>query len=108
MQSKLDLGRSGADAERIAALEAQTREAAATLAYSQQQLKYTEITAPIAGCVVSDTLQFARGSYRSEEHTSELQSLMRSPYAVFCLINTSSFRVSLTVCLRTHHHRSPS
>src|SRR3546814_10217192 len=24
--------------------------------------------------------------YRSEEHTSELQSLMRSPYAVFCLI----------------------
>src|SRR3546814_17994511 len=39
------------------------REAAATLAYSQQQLKYTEITAPIAGRVVSDTLQFARGSY---------------------------------------------
>src|SRR3546814_8232725 len=24
---------------------------------------------------------------RSEEHTSELQSLMRSPYAVFCLKN---------------------
>src|SRR3546814_2871190 len=24
---------------------------------------------------------------RSEEHTSELQSLMRSPYAVFCLRN---------------------
>src|SRR3546814_4805711 len=24
-------------------------------------------------------------SYRSEEHTSELQSLMRSSYAVFCL-----------------------
>src|SRR3546814_10826930 len=24
-------------------------------------------------------------SYRSEEHTSELQSLMRIPYAVFCL-----------------------
>src|SRR3546814_19488516 len=63
MQSKLDLVRSGADAERIAALEAQMREAAATLAYSQQQLKYTEITAPIAGRVVSDTLQFARGSY---------------------------------------------
>src|SRR3546814_5988759 len=26
-----------------------------------------------------------RGSYRSEEHTSELQSLMRISYAVFCL-----------------------
>src|SRR3546814_4659647 len=25
---------------------------------------------------------------RSEEHTSELQSLMRNPYAVFCLKNT--------------------
>src|SRR3546814_8329222 len=25
------------------------------------------------------------GSRRSEEHTSELQSLMRIPYAVFCL-----------------------
>src|SRR3546814_7185311 len=27
----------------------------------------------------------AFGSQRSEEHTSELQSLMRLPYAVFCL-----------------------
>src|SRR3546814_4761681 len=27
----------------------------------------------------------AAGSIRSEEHTSELQSLMRIPYAVFCL-----------------------
>src|SRR3546814_2275616 len=26
-----------------------------------------------------------RGSWRSEEHTSELQSLMRISYAVFCL-----------------------
>src|SRR3546814_7604471 len=26
------------------------------------------------------------GVVRSEEHTSELQSLMRNPYAVFCLI----------------------
>src|SRR3546814_4534342 len=27
----------------------------------------------------------ARGLFRSEEHTSELQSLMRISYAVFCL-----------------------
>src|SRR3546814_10591112 len=27
---------------------------------------------------------------RSEEHTSELQSLMRIPYAVFCLTNKNS------------------
>src|SRR3546814_5516106 len=31
-----------------------------------------------------------RVEYRSEEHTSELQSLMRSSYAVFCLIKKSS------------------
>src|SRR3546814_1436032 len=34
-----------------------------------------------------------RAGKRSEEHTSELQSLMRNPYAVFCL---------------TTHTRSPS
>src|SRR3546814_6205308 len=28
---------------------------------------------------------YGRPSWRSEEHTSELQSLMRSSYAVFCL-----------------------
>src|SRR3546814_7274512 len=28
---------------------------------------------------------FERGNVRSEEHTSELQSLMRISYAVFCL-----------------------
>src|SRR3546814_6409864 len=30
-------------------------------------------------------LSGARGEWRSEEHTSELQSLMRISYAVFCL-----------------------
>src|SRR3546814_3952118 len=29
----------------------------------------------------------ARAGHRSEEHTSELQSLMRNSYAVFCLKN---------------------
>src|SRR3546814_5122744 len=36
---------------------------------------------------------------RSEEHTSELQSLMRISYAVFCLKKTPSFTDSLA------HHR---
>src|SRR3546814_4307948 len=31
-----------------------------------------------------------RGRRRSEEHTSELQSLMRTSYAVFCLNNTNN------------------
>src|SRR3546814_2407397 len=30
-------------------------------------------------------ISMARGAPRSEEHTSELQSLMRPSYAVFCL-----------------------
>src|SRR3546814_10792214 len=34
---------------------------------------------------ISATIRRARASTRSEEHTSELQSLMRISYAVFCL-----------------------
>src|SRR3546814_1495359 len=41
----------------------------------------TACTRDIAGG--NDPLQ--RGQHRSEEHTSELQSLMRISYAVFCL-----------------------
>src|SRR3546814_2310895 len=36
---------------------------------------YRDVAFVIAGCIC----------YRSEEHTSELQSLMRISYAVFCL-----------------------
>src|SRR3546814_3919598 len=37
------------------------------------------------GAALGSLATFARG-FRSEEHTSELQSLMRLSYAVFCLI----------------------
>src|SRR3546814_10133605 len=43
---------------------------------------------PIAACAFGGmprALQLHRPSLRSEEHTSELQSLMRNSYAVFCL-----------------------
>src|SRR3546814_6997871 len=36
--------------------------------------------------------QFDRGGQRSEEHTSELQSLMRISYAVFCLKKKQNIR----------------
>src|SRR3546814_4997534 len=36
------------------------------------------------------TLPFLRQQIRSEEHTSELQSLMRISYAVFCLKNKNT------------------
>src|SRR3546814_2577389 len=45
--------------------------------------------------------RFAAGSlYRSEEHTSELQSLMRISYAVFCLKKKKYFdcHSNLTIC----------
>src|SRR3546814_10813570 len=44
-------------------------------------------TEPPAGSVKTDTVSRVTllYSFRSEEHTSELQSLMRISYAVFCL-----------------------
>src|SRR3546814_7980368 len=41
---------------------------------------------PCSHCGALRHLAAARGSGRSEEHTSELQSLMRTSYADFCLI----------------------
>src|SRR3546814_4971867 len=43
-------------------------------------LKLDELLASIGGVGISQG-----GPFRSEEHTSELQSLMRISYAVFCL-----------------------
>src|SRR3546814_6643489 len=45
------------------------------------RLQMVELHAKIIGCV----LRQCRADCRSEEHTSELQSLMRISYAVFCL-----------------------
>src|SRR3546814_3190805 len=36
------------------------------------------------------------GNYRSEEHTSELQSLMRISYAVFCLKKKKQYTAQIT------------
>src|SRR3546814_7796018 len=38
-----------------------------------------------------DPSRLARARWRSEEHTSELQSLMRISYAVFCLKKKNTF-----------------
>src|SRR3546814_1234690 len=39
----------------------------------------------------------APASHRSEEHTSELQSLMRISYAVFCLKKKTTIKTTLTL-----------
>src|SRR3546814_9909648 len=41
-------------------------------------------------------------AWRSEEHTSELQSLMRISYAVFCL-KKQTLAVNKSSCLRSLH-----
>src|SRR3546814_3028185 len=41
---------------------------------------------------------FWRGGGRSEEHTSELQSLMRISYAVFCLKKKKNIIWTITIC----------
>src|SRR3546814_7698198 len=41
----------------------------------------------------------ARQAMRSEEHTSELQSLMRISYAVFCLKKKTNIQIHLSILL---------
>src|SRR3546814_5445157 len=54
----------------------------------------------VVGAAVEDQRRY-RVETRSEEHTSELQSLMRISYAVFCLQNKN---YSTTHTLPTHRH----
>src|SRR3546814_3392827 len=56
---------------------------------------------PLPTWLLRDAARSTTCRWRSEEHTSELQSLMRISYAVFCLkkkTNTSS---------TNHHHSTP-
>src|SRR3546814_4396248 len=48
---------------------------------------------------------FSRRSSRSEEHTSELQSLMRISYAVFCLKKKKNTTYTLTENKHNLHTR---
>src|SRR3546814_3338313 len=62
----------------------------AALALSHQdpdEMDLMDTGAPEADAPLADWLALARdcADHRSEEHTSELQSLMRISYAVFCL-----------------------
>src|SRR3546814_9795768 len=66
-----------------------------------------------AVCVVACRAAAAAGAQRSEEHTSELQSLMRISYAVFCLKKTTKpthYTLPRVVHRRTqkHNQRTPT
>src|SRR3546814_5715560 len=45
---------------------------------------------PWIGALIATALGVTAFGFRSEEHTSELQSLMRISYAVFCLKKTTT------------------
>src|SRR3546814_10791286 len=58
-----------------------------------------------AGAIVAEPLtnfDLASGPARSEEHTSELQSLMRISYAVFCLKKNKNLH-SRHICTSPMH-----
>lgn len=72
--------------ERIAVIESNIKRVEAELAYAQQDLAYSTITAPIDGRIVSSKLQFARGQYFARgdllatiEDTGELIGEIRMP-----------------------------
>src|SRR3546814_2929039 len=87
----LDLGAEGFErlqvqvdrpvADRAAAGQADRRLARAR----QQRAEDEERRAHLAHDVIGRDVRGQGGRARSEEHTSELQSLMRISYAVFCL-----------------------
>src|SRR3546814_2649082 len=60
---------------------------------------------------VGGILRVVYGEMRSEEHTSELQSLMRISYAVFCLKKKKNYYENfihpLTICSDSTQHIIP-
>src|SRR3546814_7159522 len=53
--------------------------------------------------VFTISLYGARTAIRSEEHTSELQSLMRISYAVFCLKKKNKNKEDCKLTISLHH-----
>src|SRR3546814_9391474 len=63
---------------------------AITICAARDHARWRPLALPLLGCVWIVAIAWSRyalhaHSIRSEEHTSELQSLMRNSYAVFCL-----------------------
>src|SRR3546814_7321175 len=72
------------------------------LARSSQRKSMTSASTPV--CSTASRLCATMDKYvnRSEEHTSELQSLMRISYAVFCLKKKKKKNITNTTT-NTHH-----
>src|SRR3546814_5871535 len=92
-----DIAETPADAEPaaadgFAALEGELAEAKQAVLYAQAEVLNVRRRAEkeAADARTYAATGFARDILRSEEHTSELQSLMRISYAVFCLKKKNS------------------
>src|SRR3546814_2817586 len=68
------------------------------IAFTQRFTKYHQISQDLQWLGHTEQLNWVGDLYyfgRSEEHTSELQSLMRSSYAVFCLKKNNKTKQSI-------------
>src|SRR3546814_2654830 len=73
-------------AECLAALTALTASLPTHTVRSEEQIALQQFSTPAAiGYLAALAVRITTADTRSEEHTSELQSLMRISYAVFCL-----------------------
>src|SRR3546814_6435541 len=94
--------------ERIAVTPAQEREIE-QLAQRAARARETGIGHLFVDDVVDDAMRQRRDAggptpkVRSEEHTSELQSLMRISYAVFCLTKKNTKQPIHTSTKKTHY-----
>src|SRR3546814_5923165 len=59
-------------------------------------------------CIVSCLVRLISPHNRSEEHTSELQSLMRISYAVFCLKKKKQRKKTKTNKINNHRQKTKS
>src|SRR3546814_9376250 len=67
----------------------------------RKRLTTCDYSSPGSGCRLGISLRI-QVSQRSEEHTSELQSLMRKSYAVFCLKKKYTYYIIYNLN-NTHH-----
>src|SRR3546814_5557491 len=94
MRHHQNLVRSGAETVRIV-LHGQVRRGIQRVALRGLQDE-ARIRHPVVQPLAVPGLEVPLGRFRSEEHASELQSLMRSSYAVFCLKKKNNTITSTT------------
>src|SRR3546814_5741813 len=74
-----------ADAQAARLAEGRARHAGHALGFEQRVAQFDIVADDLAVVRLAEGDADVRERVRSEEHTSELQSLMRISYAVFCL-----------------------